>query len=178
MKLEIGCGERPTPGYLHQDIVERIGVKLDYCCNPWEITIKEKFEQIIALGVIEHLRFKEVEKTIEHCYTMLKPGGWFLFDVPDMKMWAEYLYKITHGITKGVPFENSHVWSTIYGWQRYPGDEHKSGWTYETITKLITSLGFYYEEGVEHFKKLGFKRNRFNRPKDAHIYIKAIKPEK
>ena len=176
-KLELGSGERPTAGYLHQDTVSRPSIKLDFVCSPWEIPLKENsLSEVIALGVMEHLRFVEFEATLKYIYKILRKGGTFLFDVPDMKIWSEYLYNLTHGHQKRNPFPPKHIWSTFYGWQRWPGDEHKSGWIREDIIKLIKEVGFSkIEEGVHIFTSKGIERGRFTRTGDAHIYIKAIK---
>ncbi len=174
-KLELGSGEKPTPGYLHQDITKSHAIDLDFVCNPWEIDLPENYlTEVLALGVMEHLRFEDFKKTIVYMKKLLKPRGAFLFDVPDMKIWSKYLYNITHG--KEAPFPPKHVWSTIYGWQRWPGDEHKSGWTKDSLFNLLREIGFSkIEEGVHIYTSKGIQRGRFTRPGDAHIYIKAIK---
>ena len=148
-RLELGCGDRPTPGYLHQDITALPGVTLDYTCPPWEIPLPDaSLDEVLALGLVEHLRFAEVRATLARVSALLVPGGSFLFDVPDMRVWSEYLYHVTHGQPELVPFEPEHVWSTIYGWQRWPGDEHKSGWTREGILDAVRNAGFTdHEEG-------------------------------
>jgi len=176
-KLEIGSGQRPLPGYLHQDVTEMPGVHLDFVGKPWEIDINENtLEEVIALGVMEHLRFSEVDLMLKHTFKILKKGGFFLFDVPDMKIWSEYLFNLTHGKSDINPFPDYHVWSTIYGWQRWPGDEHKSGWTRTSIIEKVESFGFVnIEEGVQIFTSMGLERGRFTRDGDAHIYIKAQK---
>lgn len=75
-RLELGCGERPTPGYLHQDITRQPGVDLDFTCLPWEIELAANtLTEVIALGQMEHLRFAEVRKTLVHMYRLLRPGG-------------------------------------------------------------------------------------------------------
>lgn len=169
MKLELGVGNRPTDGYLHQDIIEL--VPLSYKCQPWEINPQNnRFTEVLALGVMEHLRFEDFRKTVKNVYDLLEPGGIFLFDVPDITVWSEYLYKVLHG--KEVPFTKEHILSTIYGWQRWPGDEHKSAWTRDDL--LIELKDFELSDGLEDLKQRAV-RNRFTRPEDAHIYIKAIK---
>jgi len=177
LKLEIGCGKTPTPGYLHQDIINVEDTKLDFICNPWEIPISaNSLDEVIALGVIEHLRYNEVDLVLSHMFDILKPNGHFLFDVPDMKIWSEYLFNVTHDNSKENPFEDFHIWNTIYGWQRWPGDEHKSGWTRSSIITKVKENGFSkITEGVEIFTSKGFERGRFSRPWDAHIYISAKK---
>ena len=176
-KLELGCGTRPTPGYMHQDVTKMPGVELDFTCDPWEISLEENsLSEVIAIGLVEHLRFKEFKMTLEQMHRLLKTGGSFLFDVPDMKVWSEYLYNLTHGNRERNPFPDYHIWSTFYGWQRWPGDEHKSGWTRESLVEIIAETGFTIaEEGVGIFESRGIKRRRFGRPEDAHIYLRLVK---
>lgn len=176
-KLELGAGERPTPGYLHQDVTQRPGVHLDFVCNPWELDLPEgSLTEVIALGQMEHLRFAEVAKTLAHLFLLLAPGGELAFDVPDMRVWSEYLFKLTHGRGGENPFSSEHVWSTIYGWQRWPGDEHKSGWTEQSLVAAVEAAGFKARVGgPEIFRSRGLDRRRFGRPADAHIYMLACR---
>ena len=171
-KLEIGSGEYPTPGYLHQDITPNSN--LDFVCNPWEIPLKpDSVSDVIALGVIEHLRFEEFNKTLQYISSILRKDGLFSFDVPDMVVWSEYLYNTTHNQSNLNPFPDDHVWKSIYGWQRWVGDEHKSGWTREILLKEIQKVSVFVidEEGPQIFTKRKIFRSRFNNPKDAHIYL-------
>jgi predicted SAM-dependent methyltransferase len=176
-KLEIGCGKIPMHGYLHQDITQQEGVELDFICQPWEIDLPDNsLKEVIALAMMEHLRFDDFKKTTKHIFNLLEPKGAFLFDVPDMRVWSEYLFNLTHGKQALNPFPENHIWATIYGWQRWPGDEHKSGWVIESLLQLLKKAGFSeIIEGVEIFTSKGIERGRFTRPGDAHIYIKAIK---
>lgn len=176
-KLEIGCGQKPTRGYLHQDVSPQKGVSLDYICNPWEIEMpNNSLSEVIALGVVEHLRYNEVKSTLRKINDLLGKGGSFVFDVPDMKIWSEYLYNTTHGMSNKNPFPDSHIWATIYGWQRWQGDEHKSGWTEKKLIQEVKDAGYSkIKSGVEVFTRRGFTRGRFTREGDAHIYIEAIK---
>lgn len=176
-RLELGAGERPTPGYLHQDVTAQPGVALDFTCAPWEIPLPEgALDEVIALGVVEHLRYAEVHRTLRHLHGLLAPGGVFLFDVPDMRVWSEYLFNVTHGRSAENPFTDEHVWSTVYGWQRWPGDEHKSGWTEASIRRAVEEAGFRASvSGPEVFTARGLFRNRFARPHDAHVYVTATR---
>ena len=176
-KLELGSGQKPSPGYLHQDVTKQEGVELDFVCDPWKIPLAENtLNEVLALGCIEHLRYSEVKLTFTHINKLLKTKGIFLFDVPDMKIWGKYVYNLTHGKAHENPFREEHIWATIYGWQRWPGDEHKSGWTKETITKCLNDAGFTkIEYGLKSMVDQGIYRGRFSRYGDTHVYIKAIK---
>ena len=173
MKLEIGCGQRPTPGYIHNDLNNFEGV--DIVSNPWEIDLPPgTLSEVLALGVIEHLTYGQVESTFQKINQILKSGGEFVFDVPDIPVWCQYVVDHFHGLP--IPFEIDHVFATLYGWQRWPGDEHKSGWYEDKLQKFLINSGFTeFSFGVDQMKKRGHSRNRMDRPLDAHIYCVATK---
>lgn len=175
-KLELGSGQSPTPGYMHQDITKFD--KIHYVCKPYEVPlIHNTLEEVIAVGVMEHLTKEDFIKTINHIYNLLKQGGEFLFDVPDFKVWIKYLSN-WYGYSEGsIPFDFEHLMSTIYGWQRWEGDEHKWGWTEETIVDTLKEkTKFKKAESISNtadiFISKNIKRNRFKRYKtDAHLYV-------
>ena len=178
MKLELGSGERPTEGYLHQDVIQ-LGVTLDYICNPWELPIKDNsLTEVIAIAVMEHLRINEFRDTLKYIYKLLKPKGVFYFDVPDIKIWSKYLFLVTNAPilekSKEVPYSKVDVYKTIWGWQRWEGDEHKSAWIVEDIYWELERAGFKASDGLADIKER-VHRDRFYRPENAHIYIKAVK---
>jgi len=173
MKLEIGCGERPTPGYLHNDLNAFPGVEI--VGNPWEIELEpSSLSEVLALGVVEHLTYEQTILTFKKINTLLSAGGEFVFDVPDIPIWCGYV--VDHFQGKEIPFEIDHVFATLYGWQRWPGDEHKSGWYEDKLTSYLEQSGFnHYAFGVSLMKDRGHSRNRMSRPQDAHIYCVASK---
>jgi predicted SAM-dependent methyltransferase len=173
LKLELGCGHRPTPGYIHNDLNAFEGV--DVVGNPWEIDLASgALEEIIALGLVEHLTYAQVAGTLQNMFRMLQPGGVFLFDVPDIPVWCRYV--VDHFEGKPIPFTIDHVFSTLYGWQRWPGDEHKSGWYATKLDEAVRNAGFSsVSYGVEHFLSRGLERNRMIRPADAHLYCAAVR---
>jgi hypothetical protein len=173
MKIEFGSGERPTHGFFSSDIYSES--KADFIGNPWEIDVRENsVDRFLALGVMEHLKYEDFNKTLDFCMSRLKAGGDFMFDVPDMIVWAQYLVDIYNG--KSCDFEENHVWSTFYGWQRWPGDEHKSGWSFRKLDALLKTYNFStIEYGVDNFIENNYERRRMTRAGDAHIYVRAIK---
>jgi predicted SAM-dependent methyltransferase len=172
-KLELGCGHRPTPGYLHNDINAFEGV--DIVGDPWDIPLPDQsLEEVIALGLVEHLTYGQVAATFANVRRMLRPGGLFLFDVPDIPVWCRYV--VDHFEGRPIPFEIDHVFSTLYGWQRWPGDEHKSGWYAERLAAALAEAGFGTASyGLEPFLSRGLERNRMSRPADAHLYCAAAR---
>src|SRR5712691_1198496 len=119
-KLELGCGHRPTPGYIHNDLNAFEGV--DIVGAPWEIELPGgSLDEVLALGVVEHLTYAQVTQSFKNVHRMLAPGGAFLFDVPDIPVWCRYV--ADHFAGQPAPFTLEHLFSTLYGWQRWPGDE-------------------------------------------------------
>jgi predicted SAM-dependent methyltransferase len=128
----------------------------------------------LALGVIEHLTYAQVDYTMDNVHRMLRAGGTFCFDVPDIVQWCKYV--VDHFTGQPIPFTIDHVFSTLYGWQRWDGDEHKSGWYMEKLVDVLEKAGFTEcQYGVQHMLDKGLDRNRFHRPMDAHIYCVATK---
>jgi predicted SAM-dependent methyltransferase len=188
-KLEIGCADRPTPGFLHQDVFQHPGVHYDYICLPWEIE-DAGFDVIIACGVMEHLRFDDFYKTISHFFSILNPFGIFYFDVPNLIEWCRYY--IDNSNKCPTPFPRKHILRTLYGWQRWEGDEHKSGWSKYDLNDFISDFNnkilppppendkYLYKfsinfEGPEIYTQFGISRGRFTNPLNAHLYIKLVK---
>ncbi len=172
-KLEIGCGHRPTPDYIHNDVNAFEGV--DIVGLPWEIDFPDgSLEEVLALGVVEHLTYGQVTDTFKNVHRMLEPGGAFYFDVPDVPVWCRYV--VDHFEGREIPFTIDHVFATLYGWQRWPGDEHKSGWWRTRLEEELRNCGFLdLKFGVDLLLDKGHRRNRFMRPHDAHIYCCATK---
>lgn len=171
-KLELGCGNRPTPGYLHQDVIQ-LETPLDYICNAWELPCYENsLDEVIAIAVMEHLRYADFRRTLLHLHRLLKPGGVFYFDVPDLYVWSGYLYDDLRGCQ--TPYTRKHIIDTMWGWQRWNGDEHKSMWTEGMVYDECRQAGFKVYNGFEDIKKR-VHRDRFSHPENAHIFIKAIK---
>jgi predicted SAM-dependent methyltransferase len=173
MKLELGSGKRPTPGYVHNDATA-FGY-IDYLCSADQINLPDgSLDEVLALGVIEHLTYGQVADTFANVRRMLRPGGEFVFDVPDIGVWCAYLVAALAGDVG--PMTMEHIFGTLYGWQRWPGDEHKSGWTMASLQEALTTAGLTVaESGVQAMLKRGHHRNRFDHPADAHLYVVATK---
>lgn len=172
MKLELASGHRPTRGYEHNDLyawdhIEHVG-------QAWMLDLpNDSVEEVLALAFIEHLIHDHALDTLRNVHRMLSPGGMFLFDVPDYPIWAGYYLAHLHGSWAPVPME--HVRRTLFGWGRWPGDEHKFGWDAQLLTDTLKDCGFgHIEWGVGPFIARAH-RQRFCAPMDAHLYVQATK---
>jgi predicted SAM-dependent methyltransferase len=174
VKLEIGSGQRPEPGYVHTDITKQNDVELDRVAPGWELDYPDNsFQVVLALGTIEHMRYKHAQMTFKNVRRMLETGGAFLFDVPNIVQWCRYLANLHAGYTD-VPFSEEHILATLYGWQRWDGDEHKSGWSGQLLEDALFKAGFTkLRWGVDVMLERGIERRRMTRPEDAHYYLEC-----
>lgn len=83
MKLELGCGTAPTPGYVHHDKRKHsshIDVVHDLNLLPWPWP-DGSCEEILGLDVFEHLHLMP-EQWLRECHRMLQAGGALKLRVP------------------------------------------------------------------------------------------------
>jgi predicted SAM-dependent methyltransferase len=83
MRLELGCGKRPTPGYIHHDRIAHsphidVAHNLDSLPWPWE---SESISEILAMDVMEHLK-TDVNLWLDECHRILIPDGKLILRVP------------------------------------------------------------------------------------------------
>ncbi len=172
VKLEIGAGQRPTPGYVATDITAHDGVA-GVAAQDIDLP-DDSLEEVLALGMVEHLTYSQARATFANVHRMLIPGGTFLFDVPDFPVWCQYLIDAAND--RPTPFSHEHILMTIYGWQRWPGDEHRSGWTRAMLDKeLVDFPDVDIRRDATEFLMRGHDRRRFHRLEDAHLYVVAVK---
>lgn len=134
MKLNLGCGKISKQGYINIDKnsfsnVDRVLDirKLDYNQN--------EIEEVRMNYVIEHLTYKEGEELLRTILKILQPGGLLELSAPDLdkcckrfletqeRKWSYWLYN-------------------IYGAQRWPGDVHKSGYTFTRMKEILEKTGY------------------------------------
>lgn len=173
MKLELGAGHRPTRGYDHNDLypfdhIEHVG-------HPALLDLPDQsLFEVLALGFVEHLRLDEARDVFRNVRRMLTRGGVFLFDVPDYPVWASYYVTAMSG--GDTPVGLDHIRKTLFGWQRWPGDEHLYGWDATLLRGVLKDCGFkaVLIDALPLFQDRVW-RARFDRPEDAHLYVAAYR---
>lgn len=106
IKLNLGCGGRPLPGYINVDLDTIEQLKARYPAQTFPEGIEtfqydifnlpfddDTIAEIRADSLLEHLSFLEEKKLFYEVKRLLSPGGIFLFEVPDfegtVKLWLE-----------------------------------------------------------------------------------------
>jgi predicted SAM-dependent methyltransferase len=98
IRLNIGCGGRPLPGYINVDMDSLEDLKKRYPTQefPPETEIfnydifnlpfsDNSVDEIRADSLVEHLSFSEESKFFHEVQRVLKPGGIFQFATPDFE---------------------------------------------------------------------------------------------
>lgn len=162
MKIEFGCGEKPTKeGFKTCDI--RDLPDIDYVCPAWEIDslVKENtVDEIFSRHFFEHLTFKQGEIVLEKWYKILKPGGVCEMMLPNMT------FHINQWLSRSSEREIKHAMAGFWGWQRGEFDDvwdvHKSGYDRELLTNLVSKKGFVNIQSLA-------------KPKSKHLHLKFYK---
>lgn len=157
----------------------------------WALPIPDNsVDEIMARGMIEHLTYHEVLAAFKEWMRVLKPGGFFTGEVPDADEYIrEYLKMRAAGrenfpegssFAEGEPDDNAACsgierWlrRALYGWQRWPGDEHRSGWDEKLFAHYLNKCGASKVE-VRH------RSESFDAPDDPasrvhHLWARAWK---
>lgn len=149
LRLNIGCGPERIEGFTGVDILPGPAVDIVAPSDklPYE---NESVDEIVAEHLIEHLTYYQFNRTMAEWYRVLKSGGTLTIECPDLlglcKQFVEANEYERYTTYKG-------YWPIIahlYGHQRGKseaeemGQVHKSGYTKEHLTSVLTGLGFTF----------------------------------
>lgn len=135
IKLNIGCRNKPLPGYTNLDIVENDLADVQdngFILNKFE---DNSLDEISFIHGLEHASNTEVIQALSVWYTKLKIGGVVRISVPDMEKCAALLLLTRKEVVSAM----------FYGSQRNedPFDFHKSLHTRNSLTQDLWNAGFH-----------------------------------
>jgi hypothetical protein len=151
IKLDVGGGRNPLPGYKTLDIVQ-LG-KTDYVCPAWSTPLADgSVEALYARHFLEHLTLAEAKKTLKEWHRIMAPGAVAAVTVPDLAYHARQLFAT--GSSEFVKGRSNfdHAIAGFYGWQEQ-GEEmgHRYGYTPGTLCALFAASDF--ETSMEPSRK-------------------------
>jgi predicted SAM-dependent methyltransferase len=137
VKIEIGAGRKPTPGYVHVDAVELDGVDVVDDGRLLSTFEPDVAEEIFAHWFLEHVARHEVAPMLERWKRVLKPGGKIRLVTNNHEAhnrclaegqitWSEWSYLIYAVENK----RGYNVW-----------DVHKCAWNRELLEQTLTDCG-------------------------------------
>lgn len=145
MKLELGSGTRPTPGYVHQDVRKLPGI--DIVCDAQQLPrdIKGKPTEIYVYHMLEHIPWRVAPRAIKHWAEWLAPGGRLKIVSPDFQTLAEWLV--------ANPTDDYIVDRVQYmsqGGQDYPENTHVCMTTAHNVSRWFREAGLQVAQSRRH----------------------------
>ena len=157
MKLHIG-GKQIKDGWKILNIQKNDGVDFVGSISDLSQFDDNSIEEIYASHVVEHVDQKNIKKTLEGIYRVLKNDGKFYISVPDLDVLCRIF--IDNKAPAKVKF---HVMRMMFGGQTDEFDYHYFGWNYEFLNSYLIAAGFKKNERVKSF-------NLFNDTSDFAPY--------
>jgi SAM-dependent methyltransferase len=88
LKVEVGSGPFPTPGYIHVDF-DRDARHLEHRAPAWDLPFEDhSVSEVLAIHVLEHVHPGMLRPTLDEWRRVLAPGGRLRVHVPD----ADHLF--------------------------------------------------------------------------------------
>ena len=145
IKLHIG-GEEKKDGWKMLNIQKKSDV--DYVGDISDLSQFEdnSIQEIYASHVFEHIRRKNITKTITGIYRVLKPSGKFHVSVPDMDVLFKLFLNSDFNIKQKI-----HILGMIFGGQMDDFDIHYFGWNFQLLNGTLQANGFKKIEKVKSF---------------------------
>lgn len=83
LKVEVGCGHHPSPGYVHVDI-NRSARHLEHVGPVWDLPFEnDSVEELLAIHVLEHVHPSDLSRTLSEWHRVLSPRGRLQIHVPN-----------------------------------------------------------------------------------------------
>ena len=175
IKLNLGCASRLLSGYINVDLdsIEEIkkrypNIEIDedqqfLRANILDLPFEDNtVDEIRADAFMEHMSFKEESQMFKEVYRALKPGGLFVFSVPDFEDavrkwlaaeedWRDFYRDDDEAIAQShwfgqYSYSTSSRWgyltAAIFGPQNSPGQFHKNAYTEGKIIAICNKIGF------------------------------------
>jgi len=162
LKIELGCGNNPQPGYIACDARKVRGVKHVFDFGSQRLPFEsESVGEILMNHSIEHVSYRRLPHVLNECRRVLSVGGRLIIRTPDLRFIAEkYLAGKTtpewpgdeNWIAEnfgGNPRAISPAWWAnvkLFAGQDYPGNLHQFCFDFETLKAALEKFGFVQVE--------------------------------
>ncbi|MBU0977848.1 MAG: glycosyltransferase [Nanoarchaeota archaeon] len=92
LRLNLGCGRYPMPGFVNIDQIE--SVKPDLIADATELPyLPDSVDEIYCGHILEHLSWNEGQGALKHWLDILKPGGEIRIVVPNFDVLAAIYFQ-------------------------------------------------------------------------------------
>lgn len=181
IKIELGCGANPQPGFIACDARRMRGVAHVFDFGSQRFPFKDGAAAAVLMNhSIEHVSYRVLPHVLNECRRVLTPGGRLIIRTPDLRFICE-MY-LEGRITPEWPGDENFIadrfgenardlspawWANVklFAGQDYPGNEHRFCFDFETLEKVLRHYGF--SDIKRHFDKPVFS--------PGEIYCEAVR---
>ena len=151
MRLELGAGAHPTPGYTHHDKWKHsphVAIAFDLSQMPWPLE-NESVSDLLATDVFEHLKL-DVQVWLDECWRVLVPGGNLSMRLPaydNPYSWRDPThYRVFHqeSFLYWCPDAPGTVWRDFGRY--YFGETYAKWWRQVSVTKECKDFRFILQK--------------------------------
>ena len=133
MKLNLGCGNRFIPGYVHIDVVDYVHVDHVTSIDTLSMFQDGSVNLIYNCHVLEHFKRRDVARVLREWYRVLKSGGILRTSVPDLEVLCRiYLDTKEIGLVIG----------PLFGRQDYLYNIHYNVFDFSSLSQTLKEVGF------------------------------------
>lgn len=134
VKLNIGSSIDVIDGYTSVDLFMPADIKDDITTLATIAT--DSVDEVLTTHVLEHLKNDDVPKAMASVFRVLKPGGRWIIEVPDLN-WVLNDFINT-------PEKDRWGWKlqTLFGLQSHDGEYHKTGYSDWRMGQMLKDTGF------------------------------------
>lgn len=176
-RLDIGCGNTITEGFLRADIDERCP-NLDFVCPMDAVPVEDgTFEEVRASHCIEHLPIEGAEKALAEWFRILESGGSVWIDTPNLRRNVElYLSPDENGWLRDFNSLTRDEQDRLM----FDGWPNKTAWVNFKIFSTDANWNTHYWNADPEFLTLLCKRAGFERVEvlqtDPSLIVRGWKP--
>jgi predicted SAM-dependent methyltransferase len=147
LRVNVGAGHITRDDYLNVDSRELPGI--DIVADVRQLPFQpEQLKELYSAHLLEHFPVEELRKVIlPRWVSMLEDGGKLVSVVPDVET------MVSEQAAGRMPFDD--FVEVMYGGQEYAGDFHFSGFSKETLTRLLEDVGLEDVKVVEEGRRNG-----------------------
>lgn len=158
MKLNLGCGGYPKPGWNNYDLISHPGVisrDLTTGLPEPDSSVSEIFTE----HFMEHIELKAAVNLLQHCWRVLKPGGRIQIVMPDCRKIADmYLRNDIEGMRLIGLYEANNGSMCQFLNQAMRAWGHKFLWDVDELSHQMRLLGFLNIREVPMEERLGYRK--------------------
>ena len=142
IKLHLGCGQDYWKGYVNidLDVKSKADVVADLC-DIGAIYKTAEIEEVVMIHSLSYLRLWQARILFKDIFKLLKPGGRFVAEFPDLKKCAELILRGGDFYFKGLG--GLYAFDERYISEKVKFTPYAYGWSALDLVKELRACGFF-----------------------------------